>query len=103
MSEIPKDVWKIATKVWSEAEGKIITIDSQAVIAKAISAERTRCAKIAADEAEYAMETYEGARLHDFLSVSRHIEAQILMKPHQRDKMRGISYASQAILNQTEE
>lgn len=58
--------------------------------------ERVRCAKIAEGEADFAMKTYEGARLHDFLSVSRHIEAQIMMRPHVRDKMRGVSYPSKA-------
>lgn len=57
--------------------------------------ERVRCAGIASGEADYAMETYEGARMHDFLSVSRHIEAQIMLKPHPRDNMRGVSYPFQ--------
>jgi len=51
MSEIPEDIWGEAKKAWYEADGKIIAIDSQLVIAKAILDERSRCAKIAGDRA----------------------------------------------------
>lgn len=69
---------------------------------RAVSEERDRCAKIDADEAEFAFNTYEGSRLHDFMSVAKHIEAQIMMKPHPRDNMRGIIYKNSArIISET--
>lgn len=50
MSEsIPDDIMKAAEQAWFEADEKIIKLDAIAVIAKAIHAERERCAKVCED------------------------------------------------------
>lgn len=48
-SEITSDIMKIAEAAWFEADEKIIRLDAQMVIARAIAAERERCAKICED------------------------------------------------------
>lgn len=97
MSEIPTDILnKSAEHVNNMPDRPPFKGDMLDAIARAIMEERDRCAKIAADEAEFAFNTYEGSRLHDFMSVAKHIEAQIMMKPHPRDNMRRIIYKNSA-------
>jgi hypothetical protein len=85
MSEIPEDIWKTANKVWYEAEDKIIAIDSQAIIAKAIWAERQKCSKIA-------------EKWKEVLGIMQIAPGS----PHQL-AVQAVNDISQAILNQTEE
>lgn len=75
---IPEDIYQLAKAVWAEADDKIIRLDAIGVIAKAIAAERERCAPAVQFSKKVLTAAFDGCDIGGFDAQDMGVECGVL-------------------------